>query len=180
MLYDSSCNRRRDALIIICDLYIHRSKCKDILLKYFDFVIEKDPLLLYDYIMEFTWLYAYNYSLKKNLYLKIIKLNMEFSNLILLEALDSSIEPLFSRDGIIKYKILSMLSKSESKAVSLIAKNIKHNLFIGFNRNRIETKSYILMNARQEFSIELAKNEIYSYNPDKFKNFYLDYVNNNT
>jgi len=72
MLYDSSCNRRRDALIIICDLYIHRSKCKDILLKYFDFVIEKDPLLLYDYIMEFTWLYAYNYSLKKNLYLKIV------------------------------------------------------------------------------------------------------------
>lgn len=180
MLYDSSCNRRRDALIIICDLYIHRSKCKDILLKYFDFVIEKDPLLLYDYIMEFTWLYAYNYSLKKNLYLKIIKLNMEFSNLFLLEALDSSIEPLFSRDGIIKYKILSMLSKSESKAVSLIAKNIKHNLFIGFNRNRIETKSYILMNARQEFSNELAKNEIYSYNPDEFKNFYLDYVNNNT
>ena len=54
MLYDSSYNRRRDALIIICDLYIHRSKCKDILLKYFDFVIEKDPLLLYDYIMEFT------------------------------------------------------------------------------------------------------------------------------
>lgn len=41
MLYDSSCNRRRDALIIICDLYIHRSKCKDILLKYFDYIIKE-------------------------------------------------------------------------------------------------------------------------------------------
>lgn len=177
MLYDSSYIKRREALIIICDLYIHRSTCKDILIKYFDYVIQKDPLLLYDYIMEFTWLYANDHSLKKNLYSKILKMNMGFSNLVLLEALDSSSEVLFSCGGLKKYKILSRLSKNKSEPVRLIAKNIRHNMLCASPQKRIETKAYILMNARQEFSNKLSKAKTVTYKPDDFKKFYLDYIN---
>ena len=95
---DSSYIRQREALIIICDtLNIHRITCKKVLEDYFLFVIENDPLLLYDYIMEFTWLYAYEIRIKKNLYSKILKLNNKYANLILLETLDDLSVPFLVR-----------------------------------------------------------------------------------
>lgn len=181
MLFAPSYHRRRDGLRIICNtVNIHRTKCKKLLQEYLDFVIEKDPLLLFDYIMDFTWLYAYEYSIKKNLYLRIININKEFSNLILLEALGSSSESFLSKEGILKYKMLSKLTKNESIYVRSFAKKIRKNMFIRNYKKRIDTKTYILGNARLEFSNAMVINEKESYNSDEFINFYIDYIKKNT
>jgi len=47
--------------------------------------------------MEFTWLYAYEIRIKKNLYSKILKLNNEYANLILLETLNDLSVPFLVR-----------------------------------------------------------------------------------
>ena len=181
MLFDSSYTRRREALIIICDtLNIHRIKCKKLLEEYFLFVIEKDPLLLYDYIMEFTWLYAYEIRIRKNLYSKILNLNNEFANLTLLEYLDSLVVPFFSRDGLLKYKILSKLTRDKSRCVNSFVEKIKKNMLIKNYNKHIETKTYILGNAKLEFINIMFMNKTETYNKDDFINFYLNYVKENT
>ena len=180
MLFDSSYIRRREALIIICDtLNIHRITCKKILEDYFIFVIENDPLLLYDYIMEFTWLYAYEIRIKRNLYSKILKLNNEYANLILLETLDDLSIPLFSSNGLLKYKILSKLARNQNRCVNLFAKKMKKNMIIRNYKKKIDTKKYILGNGRLEFSNIMFMNKTENYNKDDFINFYLNYVKKN-
>lgn len=180
MLFDSSYIRRREALIIICDtLNIHRITCKKVLEDYFLFVMENDPLLLYDYIMEFTWLYAYEIRIKKNLYSKILNLNSEYANLILLETLDDLSVPFFSRDGLLKYRILSKLTKNQSRCVNSFAKKMKKDMIIKNYKKQIEPKKYILGNGRLEFSNIMFMKKTENYNKDDFINFYLNYVKKN-
>ena len=108
-----------------------------------------------------------------------MKLNNEYANLILLETLDDLFVPFFSKDGLLKYKILSKLARNQNRCVNLFAKKMKKNMIIRNYKKQIDTKKYILGNGRLEFSNRMFMNKTENYNKDDFINFYLNYVKKN-
>lgn len=87
-LYDSSVDIRRNSLIILCDtLNIHHKNCKKVLEEYFFQVLRNDPLLMYDYISEFLWLYAYDSKMKNKLFSNIFNENDFITNICLFRIL---------------------------------------------------------------------------------------------
>ena len=178
-LYDSSVDIRRNSLIILCDtLNIHRKNCKKVLEGYFFQVLRNDPLLMYDYISEFLWLYAYDSKMKNKLFSNIFNENEFITNICLLEYLESFSTPLLSKSGFKKYILLRKLQKNKNSFVSEYAENIKK--FMQNRKPDVTNQKCIIQNARNEFWNKLAINNKTEYSADEYKTFIVEYIKKNT
>ncbi len=197
LLYDEKFFKRRDALIIICDtLFDHINKCRETLINYYDFVFEKDPLLMYDYIMEFTWLYSEENKTKAELFSKIIKSNSAYAKLALINAFSSCSYSFWTKSGFQKYCFLSKLMKCQNIYVRYFAKLERDSMFKKVKANQdinsliLDTAKkgissqaknhyddiYLLSNGRLEFSNMLWEKNADTYEPKEFLAFYNDYL----
>lgn len=179
LLYDSSLDIRRNSLIILCDtLNIHREKCKNVLEEYYFQILKNDPLLMYDYISEYLWLYAYDSKMKNKLFSNIFTEDDFNSNICLLEYLEHFSTSLLSRTGLKKYRLLKKLQKNKNNFVSVYAEIIKKNMLN--QKCNFTNQKYLTSDARNEYWNKLVINNKTEYSADEYKTFIVEYINKNT
>ena len=179
LLYDTSFDIRRNSLIILCEtLDIHREKCKNALEEYYFQVLKNDPLLMYDYISEFLWLYAFDSKMKNKLFSNVFKKNDFVTNICLLEYLESFSTLLLSKTGIKKYILLKKMQKNENGFVREFAENVKNIML--HRKCDVANQKYITQHARHEYCNKLAINNKTEYSADEYRTFIVEYIKKNT